>query len=62
MTVQTGKRMIGNHSEEHLLKTAKTVLEKKTKDSVVLDPDAELKIPKFELDGTCCPNVFLVFP
>ncbi|GKZ00660.1 hypothetical protein MPSEU_001018200 [Mayamaea pseudoterrestris] len=45
-----GKRMIGEYSEDHLVRTAKDVVIKKTKDSVVLDPVAEQKIPKFDLD------------
>ena len=42
--------MIGEYSEDHLVRTAKDVVEKKTKGSVVLDPEAEQKIPKFDLD------------
>lgn len=42
---------IGEYSEGHLLNVAKDVVKKKTKDSVVLDKDAESRIPKFEKDG-----------
>lgn len=47
----TGKRLVGEYSEDHLIRTAREIVEKKTKDSVVLDPEAELKIPKFDLEG-----------
>lgn len=41
--------MIGEFSETHLLNVAKGVVEKKTVDSVLLDPHAEDRIPKFQL-------------
>ena len=44
--------MIGEFSETHLLNVAKGVVEKKTVDSVLLDPHAEDRIPKFQLKGT----------
>jgi len=40
---------IGGYSENHLLKTARDVVEKKTKGSVILDGEAEERIPKFSL-------------
>lgn len=39
--------MIGEYSEEHLLGVAKDVVEKKTKNSKLLDAAAEARIPKF---------------
>lgn len=48
---QTGTTMIGEYSEAHLLKTAKNAVAKKTKDSTVLDKNAEDRIPKFGEDG-----------
>ena len=47
-----GGEKIGSFSEEHLLNVAKSAVEKKTKGSVVLDVDAEARIPKFHTDGT----------
>lgn len=43
--------MIGEFSESHLLNVAKGVVEKKTADSVLLDSNAEARIPKFKLKG-----------
>lgn len=43
---------IGEYSEAHLLNVAKDVVEKKTKDSVALDDQAEARIPKFNAKGT----------
>ena len=42
---------IGEFSEGHLLNVAKSVVEKKTKDSLILDTEAEQRIPKFETKG-----------
>lgn len=44
-------KMIGDFSEGHLLKTAKEAVEKKTKNTIVLDRDAEDRIPKFGEEG-----------
>jgi hypothetical protein len=44
-------KKIGTYSESHLLGVAKGVVEKKTKDSTILDSKAEDRIPKFELKG-----------
>lgn len=44
--------MIDGHTEAHLLNTAKNVVLKKTKDSIVLDVEAEKRIPKFDQSGT----------
>ncbi len=44
--------MIGEFSETHLLNVAKGVVEKKTANSVLLDSNAEARIPKFQLKGT----------
>jgi hypothetical protein len=57
----TTKKMIGEYSEGHLLKTASDVVMKKTKNSVLLDSHAESKIPKFDMDGTI-PNSFHALP
>jgi hypothetical protein len=47
---------IGEHTETHLLNVAKSVVEKKTKDSVILDIQAEARIPKFDSKGRFyCP-------
>lgn len=43
--------MIGEFTESHLLNVAKGVVEKKTADSVLLDTNAEGRIPKFNLEG-----------
>lgn len=40
--------MIDGHTEAHLLNTAKNVVLTKTKDSIVLDVEAEKRIPKFD--------------
>ena len=45
-------KKIGEYSEAHLLNVAKGVVEKKTADSVLLDTNAEGRIPKFKLEGT----------
>jgi hypothetical protein len=49
--------MIGEYSEDHLIGVAKSVVEKKTKDSVVLDAKAEARIPKFESQGASVERV-----
>jgi hypothetical protein len=43
---------IGGHSISHLLDVAKSVVEKKTKDTAILDEHAEDKIPKFDTKGS----------
>lgn len=40
---------IGDHSVSHLLRVAQGVVEKKTEGSVLLDQNAEKRIPKFQL-------------
>lgn len=50
--MSTSPSSIEGYSEEHLLRTAEGVVEKKTRDSIVLDRDAEARIPKFNLSGT----------
>lgn len=45
---------IGEFTEAHLLNVAKDLVEKKTKDSKVLDAEYEARIPKFDLDGEYC--------
>ena len=44
-------KKIGGFTEGHLLKRAKEVVEEKTKDSEVLEPAAEQRIPKFDKQG-----------
>ena len=44
-------KMIGEYSEEHLLKTAREAVLKKTKNSTMLDKEAEDRIPKFGEEG-----------
>jgi len=45
------KLVQGKYTVAHLMKTAKDVVDTKTKGSKVLDPDAEARIPKFEDKG-----------
>jgi hypothetical protein len=45
------KEKIGEYSEGHLLNVAKGVVEKKTKDSKILDAEKDAAIPKFDLNG-----------
>jgi hypothetical protein len=45
------KEKIGGYSEGHLLNVAKGVVEKKTKDSKILDVEKDRAIPKFDLNG-----------
>lgn len=54
-------KKIDGYSVDHLLKTAKDVVDKKTKHSIVLDRDAEARIPKFHEKGTCCLVVVLLW-
>ena len=42
-------QMIGEFSEAHLLKTAKNAVAEKTKNSTILDKEAEDRIPKFKM-------------
>ena len=49
---------IGGHTVSHLLNVAKDVVEKKTKDSVVLDENMEKKIPKFTSAGPSFVHLF----
>ena len=42
---------IGEFSEAHLLGVAKGLVEKKTKDSKILDAEMESRIPKFDAGG-----------
>ena len=43
------KRIIGEYSEGHLLKTAKNAVAEKTKNTTILDKEAEDRIPKFKM-------------
>jgi len=43
---------IDGYTVKHLLKTAQGVVERKTNNSVVLDVEAEARIPKFHESGT----------
>ena len=43
--------LIGEFTVSHLLDVAKGVVEKKTSGSVLLDTNAEDRIPKFKLEG-----------
>ena len=54
--------MIGEFSESHLLNVAKGVVEKKTADSVLLDANAEARIPKFKLKGIALNRISLCLP
>ena len=42
---------IGDYSESHLIKVASGAVAKKTKNTVVLDQEAEDRIPKFDNKG-----------
>lgn len=42
---------IGGYTEDHLVKVAEDAVRKKTKDTVVLDAEAEDRIPKFDDGG-----------
>ena len=42
---------IEGHTVEHLLQVAQGVVDRKTKDSSILDRQAEARIPKFDLKG-----------
>lgn len=44
--------LIEGHSVDHLLKIAEGVVQKKTKESVVLEQEAEDRIPKFDDEGS----------
>lgn len=45
-------RKIGGYTEAHLVNVAKEAVTKKTAGTVVLDPEAENRIPKFDNAGT----------
>lgn len=51
---------IGGYTESHLVKVAKEAVDKKTKGTVVLDKEAEDRIPKFDNDGRFIPVLFEV--
>jgi len=55
-------KTIGGHTEKHLLNVAKDVVLSKTKDSKILDEDAEARIPKYDSKGTTMHHVYSVFP
>jgi len=42
---------IGGFTQAHLVNVAKEAVNKKTKDTVVLDTEAEARIPKFDNAG-----------
>jgi len=44
------EKKIGEFTEGHLLNVAKGLVEKKTKDSQILDAEFEARIPKFDFD------------
>lgn len=43
---------IGEYSEGHLLKRAKQLVQEKTANAQIFDPQAEARIPVFESSGT----------
>jgi hypothetical protein len=47
-------KLIDGHTPEHLLKCAEDVIKKKTKSSVVMDREAEARVPKFNDAGKYC--------
>jgi hypothetical protein len=50
-------KSIDGYSVPHLLKTAKDVVKRKTDNSVVLDEEAEARIPKFHEKGASVSRV-----
>jgi hypothetical protein len=44
-------KLIDGHTPEHLLKCAEDIIKKKTKASVVMDREAEARVPKFKDAG-----------
>ena len=51
---------IGEYSEEHLLKVAKGVVEKKSSDSKILsESQSEITIPKFNIKGEARNRVWI---
>jgi len=46
------EELIDGHTVEHLYSVAEDIVKKKTKHSVVLDREAEARIPKFAEKGT----------
>ena len=49
--MSSGNDLIEGHRKEHLLKVSQDTVVRKTKDSQVLDEDAEKRIPKFDHGG-----------
>jgi hypothetical protein len=47
----SASRLIDGHTPEHLLKCAGDIIKRKTKDSVVMDREAEGRVPKFKESG-----------
>jgi hypothetical protein len=47
-------KKIGQYTESHLVDVAKNAVIKKTANTVVLDVEAEDRIPKFDRSGKCC--------
>jgi hypothetical protein len=56
--IARGQKKIGDYTIGHLLKTAETIVNKKTLNSSVLDDQAEARIPRFDADGTYKINDF----
>jgi hypothetical protein len=53
-------QLIDGFTPEHLLKCAEDIIKKKTKASVVMDREAEARVPKFKEAGKCsCSTVLL---
>ena len=46
-------KKIGGYTESHLVNVAREAVAKKTKNTVVLDQEAEDRIPKFANEGVC---------
>jgi len=44
-------KMIGEYTEQHLLKVASNTVAKKTLASKIFDPERENRIPKFHIEG-----------
>jgi hypothetical protein len=49
--IMAPSKLIDGHTPEHLLKCAEDIIRKKTKDSVVMDREAEARVPKFKESG-----------
>ena len=52
-TTMSSSKLIGTYTEKHLVGVTENVVKKKTANTVVLDAEAEERIPKLDFAGTC---------